>query len=402
MRRLGDLADFRNGINYNQSNFGSGIPVVGVKDFQNFTKPNFEKLEEINPDGIVTERNLLRDGDILFVRSNGNRELIGRSLYIESPPRDTTHSAFTIRVRFTTTEAVSRFYAYLFRTSLIRNALSSHGGGTNISNLNQEILNNLVVPTPPRATQERIAGILSAYDDLIQNNLRRIRILEEMARALYREWFVDFRFPGHEREKFVESPDGQLPASWHVDELGNVCDVTMGHSPKSEFYNSQGEGLPFHQGVADFGPRFPKDRLYCSTEARVAEPGDILFSVRAPVGRMNIAEHRIVIGRGLSALRHKHGFQEFLWEQLREKFYEEDMIGNGAIFAAVTKKDMHNVRLVCPANAVVVAATERLRPLHSLIATLSAEVVILRGTRDLLLPRLLSGKINLDDVETVA
>src|SRR5262245_18010950 len=99
-KRLGELAEFRNGVNYNKNSFGVGVKVVGVSDFQDYTKPKYAELEQINPEGIVTERNILRDSDILFVRSNGNRELIGRSLFIEQPPEEITHSAFTIRLRF--------------------------------------------------------------------------------------------------------------------------------------------------------------------------------------------------------------------------------------------------------------------------------------------------------------
>src|SRR6516162_5442257 len=202
---LGEPAEFRNGVNYDKRNFGKGIKVVGVKDFQDYSKPRYSELEQINPEGIVTERNILRDGDIVFVRSNGNRALIGRSLYIEAPKERITHSAFTIRLRFTSRDVLPQFYAHLFRTRLIREQLMAFGGGTNISNLNQDILNRLEVPLPPLPLQRRIAAILSAYDDLIENNLRRIRILEEIARAIYREWFVYFRFPGHENVPRVES-----------------------------------------------------------------------------------------------------------------------------------------------------------------------------------------------------
>src|SRR3546814_13879255 len=96
--------------------------------------------------------------------------------------------------------------------------------------------------------QKQIAGILSAYDELIENSQRRIRILESMARALYREWFVHFRFPGHETLSRVASPLGEIPQGWEVKKLKDVCRLTMGQSPKSEFYNEVGEGTYFHQG----------------------------------------------------------------------------------------------------------------------------------------------------------
>ena len=147
-KRLGELAEFRNGVNYNKSSFGRGVKVVGVKDFQDYTKPKYSELEQINPKGVVTERNILHDGDIVFVRSNGNRELIGRSLFIEKPPEEVTHSAFTIRLRFTSQDVYPKFYAYCFRTPLIRMGLTAYGGGTNISNLNQDILGGLEVPLP--------------------------------------------------------------------------------------------------------------------------------------------------------------------------------------------------------------------------------------------------------------
>ena len=253
------------------------------------------------------------------------------------------------------------------------------------------------VRVPPLPVQRRIAGILSAYDELMENSQRRIRLLEAMARALYREWFVHFRFPGHEKHPRAASPLGDIPKGWEVKKLKDACRLTMGQSPKSEFYNERGEGQPFHQGVTNFGERFPTDRLFCTVEGRLAEAGDILFSVRAPVGRMNIADKKIVIGRGLSAIRHKDGHQAFLWEQLRNRFTEDDMMGNGAIFAAVTKDDMQGIELICPPLPLVVAAAKHFEPIHSELGALNKKIQNLRRTRDLLLPRLLSGQVNLRD-----
>lgn len=147
--------------------------------------------------------------------------------------------------------------------------------------------------------------------------------------------------------------------------------------------------------MTNFGDRFPTDRLFCTVGSRIAEAGDILFSVRAPVGRMNITDKKIIIGRGLSAIHHKAGYQAFLWEQLRAKFTEEDMMGNGAIFASVTKDDMQGIELLCPTEQVVQNATRYFEPLHAEIEVLIKQTSNLRRTRDLLLPRLLSGQVNL-------
>ena len=137
---LGTVGEFRNGVNFSKTSFGTGIKVVGVSDFQDNVKVAFDYLEQINPEGVVRKEHLLRDGDILFVRSNGNRDLIGRSMFVEGLRENVTHSAFSIRLRFVSDECHPQFYGYLFRSRLIRQALSLHGGGTNISNLNQDIL----------------------------------------------------------------------------------------------------------------------------------------------------------------------------------------------------------------------------------------------------------------------
>ena len=292
------------------------------------------------------------------------------------------------------------FLFYALQSDSAQGELKARASGTTVLGIKQSELRQVRVPSFPLPAQRRIAGVLSAYDELIENNQRRIQILETMARALYREWFVEFRFPGHENVTRVSSSLGNIPQGWEVKKLKDVCHLTMGQSPKSEFYNQIGEGQPFHQGVTDYGDRFPTDRLFCTVEGRVAEAGDILFSVRAPVGRMNIADKRIVLGRGLSAIRHNEGHQAFLWEQLQNRFSKDDMMGNGAIFAAVTKGDMQGIELLCPPSALVGAAAKHFEPINSQIGALTKEIQNLRRTRDLLLPRLLSGQVAL--AETAA
>ena len=215
---LGSLASFRNGLNYTkEARDRGGLPIVGVKDFQDRVTLETEGLEELDASQVDCGETTIEKGDILFVRSNGNRELIGRSMFVATKPaRPTTYSGFSIRLRFHSNAVHPRFFAYLFRGPVIRNTLSSQGGGTNISNLNQGILANLQVPLAPLPSQRRIASILGAYDDLIEVNRRRIAVLEEMARRLFDEWFVHFRFPRHEGYKMVETEQGMLPEGWTV------------------------------------------------------------------------------------------------------------------------------------------------------------------------------------------
>jgi type I restriction enzyme S subunit len=157
--------------------------------------------------------------------------------------------------------------------------------------------------------------------------------------------------------------------------------------------------LPFHQGVTDFGPHFPNDRVYCTVQNRIAEAGDILFSVRAPVGRINVTRKRIVIGRGLCAVRNRQGNQAFTLHQLKERFAEEDTIGDGTIFKAVTKEDTHGIGFLQPSGEIIRSYENRCHPMDKLIESLTQKDVNLRATRDLLLPKLISGEVDVSSLD---
>ena len=288
------------------------------------------------------------------------------------------------------------YYLLSTKTDMLHNV----AGGVATPIVNKSTFANLEVRVPPLPTQRKIASILSAYDNLIENNTRRIKILEDMAQTLYREWFVHFRFPGHEHVPMVKSALGPIPQGWEVKQLGDMCHILMGLSPKSEFYNQIGEGLPFHQGVTDFGERFPTDRIYCTVQKRIAEAGDILFSVRAPVGRINVAKKKIVIGRGLSAIRSKSGNQAFVLQQLKDKFQEEDTMGGGTIFNAITKADLLGVQLLKPTQSIVAKFEEAADPISLELANLTIKNANLQQTRDLLLPKLISGEIDVSELDT--
>jgi len=250
-------------------------------------------------------------------------------------------------------------------------------------------MKKIMLPLPSVKVQTRISSILSAYDDLIENNWRRIQLLEQAAQLLYKEWFVHLRFPGHEHTQIIDG----VPKGWERRPLSEIADITMGQSPKSTYYNEDGTGLPFHQGVTNFGVRFPTHETYCTVLDRIAEPGDILFSVRAPVGRINITSDRIVIGRGIAAIRSKCNQQNYLFYALKSHFFKEDMIGGGAIFAAITKKDMYGVQLMQPADRIAAMFMDHVLTIDLQITNLQKTIDSLAHARDLLLPKLMSGEV---------
>ena len=288
-------------------------------------------------------------------------------------------------------------YVYYFLKEF---GLERFNSGAGVPTLNRNDLDNYEILIHEQEHQQKIASILSAYDDLIENNTRRIKILEEMAQTIYKEWFVNFRFPGYEKVKpasregrFVDSPLGKIPEGWEVKDLSDIANILMGQSPKSEFYNDEGVGLPFHQGVTDFEFRFPTHKTFCTVENRVAEKNDILFSVRAPVGRINLANTKLIVGRGVSAIRHKTNLQSYLLYLLKHTFIEEDTLGSGAIFNSVTKDDMHKIKVIKPGNDFDKLFNEMIEPVDRQIENLNSKIINLRKTRDLLLPKLMSGKV---------
>ena len=278
-----------------------------------------------------------------------------------------------------------KFVYYFLQTMHLEN----FNAGAGVPSLNQNHLHKQKIIVPDDVNhQRRIASILSAYDDLIEVNNQRIKLLEETARELYKEWFVRMRFPGHKEAKFVKG----VPEGWKISTIADEVNIKMGQSPKSEFYNEVGEGLPFHQGVGTYGLRFPEHKIFCSVTGRIAEKGDILFSVRAPVGRLNIADKKLIIGRGLSAMKHKKGLNSYLYYLLQNEFSSEDLIGNGSIFNSVGKDELKGFKIF-DVGSLAKKFNDWVKPIDEQLLVLIQQNTQLRQIRDRLLPRLISGKL---------
>lgn len=365
-----------------------GVPVIrgsnqssdSIFHDDGFVFVSEEKAVQLTP-------NLAFPGDMIFTQ----RGTLGQVGVI---PKNATYDRYVVsqsQMKLTVhpEKAEAMFVYYYFRRPDIVQTIINLSQSSGVPHINLGTLKNFEIPLPPLDIQRRIISTLSTYDDLIENNRRRIDLLEQSARMLYKEWFVSLRFPGHEH---VKVKDG-VPQGWEKKQLADGAILVMGQSPASEHYNTDGDGLPFHQGVTNFGERFVENKIYCKIEGRIGEAGDILCSVRAPVGRLNITLDRIVLGRGLSAIRSINGYQSFLFYQLKSHFFKEDMIGGGAIFASVTKKDMENQLLLCPPNHLIEDFEQNSKPIDEQLKTFHLQNQKLQQARDLLLPRLMNGEI---------
>ena len=382
------LADIAESVSYGYTASATQAPVG----------PHFLRITDIVPQQIDwasvpyckieekdRERFSIKPGDIVIARTGAT---VGYAKLIRNH-NDAVFASYLIRIRVDQTKADPGYVVQIVESDVYKKFVLSQVGGAAQPNANARVLSSFKLPIPAIQLQRRIAGTLATYDDLIENNRRRIQLLEQAARLLYKEWFIYLRFPGHEH---VKIKDG-VPEGWEKRQLSAIADITMGQSPKSIYYNEDGNGLPFHQGVTNYGTRFPSHQIYCTLEGRLAEPDDILFSVRAPVGRINITLDKIVIGRGLAAIRSNIGQQNLLFYALKSHFFKEDMIGGGAIFAAITKKDLYEVELVQPPDRFVEMFMAHVRPLDLQIENLHRSNNRLVEARDILLPCLMKGEV---------
>jgi type I restriction enzyme S subunit len=237
--------------------------------------------------------------------------------------------------------------------------------------------------------------------------------LEAMARAIFKDWFVDF---GPTRAKAEGRPpylvpdlwdlfpntfeDDGCPRGWLNGCVGEHFHLTMGQSPPGNTYNESSEGLPFFQGRTDFGFRYPTHRKFCSAPTRTAETDDTLVSVRAPVGDINMAWEKCCVGRGVSALRHLSGSRSFTyysaWAIERAlKLYEN----TGTVFGAINKKQFEALATMEPTTKIIAAFESMAGPLDERIRANVAESRRLTEMRELLLPRLMSGEVRIADDE---
>jgi very-short-patch-repair endonuclease len=214
----------------------------------------------------------------------------------------------------------------------------------------------------------------------------------------------EFRWPQHILDLFpdrlVDSELGEIPAGWEVGCVSDGFDLTMGQSPPGDTYNEAGEGMPFYQGRADFGYRFPTRRVYCTAPTRIAKAGDTLISVRAPVGDINMASEDCAIGRGVAAARHKTGSRSYTYHfmySLKEVFARFE--AEGTVFGSIGKKDFHAIPCVLPPRDLILSFERRVSPLDSHIEVNERESRTLAALRDALLPKLISGELRVKDAE---
>ena len=272
--------------------------------------------------------------------------------------------------------------------------------------LSNDTIGNIPVLIPSIEEQRTIGKVLADIDCKIELNKLINDNLEAMAKQLYDYWFVQFDFPNEEDKPYKSSGGAmvwneklkrKIPQGWSNGILSDVANITMGQSPDGSSYNEDGEGIIFYQGSTDFGLRFPDIRQYTTSPSRYANKGDILMSVRAPVGALNIANNDCCIGRGLSALSSKIGSMPhlyYLMNDFRLKF--EGMNSAGTTFGSITKNELFSLPVIIPTKSVISEFEQVCEPIFYKQMIIGEEINALTKQRDELLPLLMNGQASVN------
>ena len=230
------------------------------------------------------------------------------------------------------------------------------------------------------------------------------RNLEAIARQLYDYWFVQFDFLDENGQPYKSSGGKmvwneklkrEIPEGWADGKLIDIANITMGQSPDGSTYNEMGEGVLFYQGSTDFGMRFPSVRQFTTAPTRFATHGDILMSVRAPVGTTNIANADCCIGRGLAALNSKIGSITHLYHIIQDLKNAFDMRNDtGTTFGSITKDDLYNLAIIRPNSSVVAHYEKICSPIFAKQMLIGKDIDMLTKQRDALLPLLMNGQVS--------
>lgn len=362
----------------------------------------------------ISEKSLsnraLREGDIVIEKSGGSpTQSTGRVVYISKElleeKQDIVCSNFCAAFRIKPEWDAKYVYYYLQHVYNAGVFFNFEGKTSGLKNLIMDTaFKSITIKKIAIETQRSIATVLSTIESKMAANRAINHYLEAMAKQLYDYWFVQFDFPD-ENGKPYKSSGGkmvwneklkrEIPEGWSGGCFSDIANITMGQSPDGSSYNEEGNGVIFYQGSTDFGIRFPSVRMYTTAPTRFAKHGDILMSVRAPVGAVNIANADCCIGRGLSAINAKIGtitYIYFVIHYLKVRF--DNLNSAGTTFGSITKDELHGLPVVVPSDDVLKLFESASKPIFDMQMNIGQEIEGLTLQRDELLPLLMNGQVS--------
>lgn len=374
---LVDALDFREGPGIMAIDFHkSGVPLIRLAGL----KPGADLLSGCNyldPDKVEAKWKHFRveEGDVLLSTSAS----LGEVAVVDAHGVGAVPYTGIIRFRPKDDTVAQEFIQYALRSPGFRQQIVEMGVGSVMNHFGPTHLKQMTLSLPTLDQQRGIAEVLGALDDKIAANAQLVSVADQLASALTRRSLSDSDVV-----------------------LTDIADITMGSSPPGSSYNAVGDGLVFYQGVRDFGVRVPSNRVWTTEPVRLADVHDTLVSVRAPVGRTNLASERICIGRGLAAVRSTTGHPFTLFHILRDSPdawapYEAE----GTVFGSINKHQLAGLRVGVAGAGQADRLEQELASMEGRILAALTESDSLAKTRDALLPQLMSGQITVKDAECV-
>jgi len=386
---------------------GSGFYFVSCKDVRDGWIDYSGARQIKEADYLDTHRRTQLETNDIVITNSGT---IGRMALVPNAPETnrTTFQKSVAIVKPNQEKVVPQWLYYSLMAN--RDVLIGWSGGTAQKNLLLRDMRAFNVDVPPLPTQRKIATILSAYDDLIENNLWRIKILEEMAQNLYREWFVKFRFPGHQHARFTDSPFGRIPEGWEVNTVENTFAVLGGGTPSKTVPEYWDEGTINWYSPTDLtatGSMFMDRSRNQITElglkkssARLFPPFSVMMTSRATLGVISINTTEACTNQGfITCIPNEHFPLYTLYYWLKENVEHFISLGTGATFKEITKGVFKTIELVVPAQAIVAQFEDTVQQFAFQVLNLQRKNTTLHRTRDLLLPRLISGEMDVSELD---
>ena len=365
-------------------------PRMSIKKGTIATKVAMDKLQPFTKKIPDTEKapfsggSKFRNGDTIMARITPCLEN-GKTAFVDILGEDEIAFGSTEFIVMRAKEGVSdpQFIYYLATSPSFRNiAIKSMVGSSGRQRVQQTVLDELVLSVPPLEEQKKISSLLCVLDQKIALNNEINDNLQQQAMALYAEMFLN-------------SSDNNVTSGT----LSDIAAITMGQSPSGSSYNEDGVGEVFYQGRAEFGFRFPKRRLFTTEPKRMAETGDVLLSVRAPVGDLNVAYERCCIGRGLGAIHSKTGHSSFVLYTMFALRSQLDVFnGEGTVFGSINRDALNAIPIDIPPVTEIDQFEAVAHPIDELIRANYEENCRLEAIRDSLLPKLMSGEIDVSAV----
>lgn len=396
--RLGDIVSIKSGLAYKGAFIGKGENIllgmgcVSFKDKFLFSgaRPYEADCEDkycVEPGDIVLATRQQSDNlpilampAIIPASLKAKKMIYGTNLY-----KVENHS-----------EVTNDFLFWQLKTPDYIDYISSVKTGSVVRMVTKKNVEDYVFRCPPKEVRDRISKLLWGLDRKIELNNKINADLEEMAQAIFKNWFVDFE--PFKNGKFVDSELGMIPEGWKVGTLADIAEITMGQSPAGNSLNENREGMIFYQGSSDFGFRFPSIRVFTTEPKRLAVANSVLFSVRAPVGDINVAKEECCIGRGVASIKSKYGHDSYLFytmKSLHKLFDSFD--GEGTVFGSINKKTLSAIQILLPSDGIVEQFNNIASSFDDRIRSLSDESSRLSLLRDTLLPRLMSGELEVPE-----